>query len=391
MKISLRLAELLGEDPNRRGLLTEIENECGIERHTVATWINNSAKYISLDALGRVAEYLIKKHGVKRETLPAALLGRDPEHFWEALASCKKLHFYLGTRGSKDWDRSNYVMSSDSILQGQMLSNIAHRFHQSNNGGTVDNNEDKESIHPFIPDFRLLKGPHRNIKPDDTGENWDEVREKAMEFYHELSKTPTSALIALGSIKANPIVELMLANAFGAIPFVNQDNVAKPRNRDCPIMFRYRDDDPQPPACCGGVKLAAKTKAPLFGMYCETDNGEWDGYGWDLPSQDVGFLLYAYWPNNVHVEVACGGFSARATICLAKKLDNITADLGAPQYISQSLHVGLYLIQFTFDPKDKNFTKDRDDRDFNFRVIRLDKEVIRSRLERKAETQKSPD
>jgi hypothetical protein len=175
-------------------------------------------------------------------------------------------------------------------------------------------------------------------------------------------------------------VELMLAHAFAATPFVSQDHVARSKDRRCPILFRYRDDDPQPPACCGGVRLAARTPAPRFGMYFETEKGDWEDVGWDLPSQDIGYLFYTYRPNVAQVEVACGGFSARATMCLTQRLDDIAAELGDPQFISESVHVGLYLIKFTFDPNDEESTLNRDDRKFQYRVIRLDEKVLHRRL-----------
>jgi hypothetical protein len=45
--------------------------------------------------------------------------------------------------------------------------------------------------------------------------------------------------------------------------------------------------------------------------------------------------------------------------------------------------VGLYLIAFSFDPKDTNYTQDRDERECQFRVIPLDDKVLRRRLEHK--------
>ena len=58
----------------------------------------------------------------------------------------------------------------------------------------------------------------------------------------------------------------------------------------------------------------------LYGMYYETVTGKWTALPRTLPSGDVAFLFYAYRPSNVQVEVACGGFSARATRCLTRKL-----------------------------------------------------------------------
>jgi hypothetical protein len=438
MKISLRLAEQLGADANRHGVLAEIEKHSGVERHTVASWLNNTARYVSLDALGAVAGYLVKR-GADKNLLPGALLGRDPEYFWDALASCKNLHFCLGTRVSPQWPGSDYVMSSDAHLQGRMLTEISNRVYRAN-GAVLRESRQRNQLgsirhvaarrtprgqeeaaqqekgdgqrhgaaaeaagrqqglaHSLFPEFNLLAGPDRRLTAENAGEEWEQSKQAAVKLYDRFRAQPSSALIALASVKVNPIVEVMLAKAFSAEAFVSQDDVAKPGERNCPILFRYREKkderwerDPQPPSCCGGLRLAAKTPAPRYGIYYETKTGRWKACVWEPASDDVAFLFYAYRPSNVQVEVACGGFSARATRCLTRKLDEITEQLGKPQFISESLHVGLYLIAFSFDPKDKNYTRDRDERECEFRVIPLDDKVLRRRLEHKRAARKRP-
>jgi hypothetical protein len=419
MKISVRLAELLGDKANRRGVKAEIQKECGIERHTVVSWLGNKASYVSLRSLGRVADYLVKR-GVNRDILPGALLGRDPEYFWESLATCKRLHFSLGTRMSPQWAGSDYVMSSDALLQGQMLTEISNRVYRANSpaatesrrptGGVAEarhnqgddqpprafpgGSTERQAAHSLFPEFHLLAGPERTMTAQNVGENWGKSKAEAMKLYDEFGQEPSSALIALGSIKVNPLVEVILAKAFSAAPFASQDDVARPRDRKCPILFRYREEDdlfghdPQPPACCGGVQLAANTPAPMYGMYYETETGKWEGRPWELASNDVAFLFYAYRPSNVQVQVACGGFSARATKCLARKLEEITRELGKPQFISESLHLGLYLINFAFDSKDENYSRDYDERDCTVDVIPLDAKVLSARLAQKRTTRR---
>jgi len=402
MKISLRLAEQLGAAAERHGVLTEIEHICGVERHTVASWLNNTARYVNLDALGRVADYLVKRHGVDRGQLPGALLGRDPEYFWDALASCKKLQFCLGTRTTPQWTGSDYVMSCDALLQGRMLTEISNRVCRMDGATEAESPAHRaiaEStgnghrvVHSFFPEFHLVRGPNRRLTAEnaDDDDDWHKSKKDAIKLYDRFRAQPSSALIALASIKVNPIVEIMLAKTFSAEPFVTEDGVAKPKDRKCPILFRYREKkderweaDPQPPSCCGGVQLAAKTPAPRSGIYYQTRTGRWEAACWELASDDVAFFFYAYRPSKAQVEVACGGFSARATRKLTQNLEDVTAQMGKPQFESESLHVGLYLIAFTFDPSDTNYTPDRDDRECQFQVIPLDDKALGDRLKQK--------
>jgi hypothetical protein len=424
VRVSLRLSELLGAgDKPPRGLVSEIEEECQVDRHTVASWLNNTATYVSLDALGRVADYLVSR-GVDKELLPGALIGRVPEYFLDALASCRKFDFCLGTRRSAEWGSSDYVMSCDAQLQGRMLTEISNRVYRANGAaaaepethekpgspgrgdaaaGTQDAgggpehaaiadsmSSDQRPVHSLFPEFNLLRGPDRNLTARTSSDDWLKSQKEATTLYESFLEQPSSALIALGSIKVNPLVEVMLARAFDTNPFRTQDTVSKPRDRRCPILFRFRDKDeeslqrdPQPASCCGGLRLAARTPAPRPGIYYESGSGHWQACRWALPSDDVAFVFYAYRPSSVQVEVACGGYSARSTRCLTRKLEEITAHLGKPQFMSESLHVGLYLIAFTFDSKDKDFDPERDDREFGFRVIPLDDKVVCNRVTQK--------
>jgi hypothetical protein len=430
MKISLRLAELLGTDAKTRGVLSRIEDECKVDRHTITSWLNNTALYVSLDALGRVADYLVR-HGADKDLLPGALLGRDPEYFWEALASCRKFQFCLGTRTSPQWPGSDYVMSCDAQLQGRMLTEISNRVYRVNgeaatesagpeDGGAApparqatnpqvdgdvpehaaiadSRSSEQRLVHSLFPEFNLLRGPDRKVTAESASDVWTKSQQRAIKLYESFLAEPSSALIALGSIKVNPLVEVMLARTFATDPFRTQDMVAKPKDRNCPILFRYREKeedlwerDPQPASCCGGMQIAAKTPAPRAGIYYETETGRWEACGWAPASEDVAFLFYAYRTGNVQVEMACGGFSARATRCLTRKLAEITAQLGKPQFVSESLHVGLYLIAFSFNADDTNYTRHRDDREFDFHVIPLDEKVLLDRLQQKRTPPKRP-
>ena len=68
----------------------------------------------------------------------------------------------------------------------------------------------------------------------------------------ELDAALDRALVCLGSVKSNPVVELVLAELFHCEPFVSQDEVNDPRERNCPIFMRLRDNDPHPASCSVG-------------------------------------------------------------------------------------------------------------------------------------------
>lgn len=418
MKVSFRLAALV-KDPHRRGLIAEIESETGIERHTVAGMLANTVKYVSIDALAKISDYLIDFHQVDPASLPGALLGRDPERFWDLLVSCGQLDFCLGFRTHKDWFGAEYVMSTDSRLQGMLLSKLTRLELNSLAARPADASADEKvedkgadadaaeapaapqglktgKVRRHHPRFHLVPAPEREASASNPGAKWPQVVAKAESVYAALSGPPSApgpagesppagsgpgaALLAFGSVKVNPVVELVLHRAFGGKPFESLDAIAKASQRPCPLVFRYRKRDPKPPSFCGGMQVAADAPSSLPGLFYELDRGKWECSPCIDESSDAAFLFYAYYPNVARVEIACGGFSSRATRWLTDKLDEIIPALGEPGFVGRRIVVGMYVIEFTVDPEDPHHDEFTDDRPCEHRVIAIPPKVLARRL-----------
>ncbi|MDP6447632.1 MAG: helix-turn-helix transcriptional regulator [Pirellulaceae bacterium] len=374
MTVSFRLAQLLQPDLKKWGMLNEIASRSGVERHTIRALLDNTAKYVSFDTLTRLSDYLVEYRGFDAESLPAALFGRDPKLFWNMLAGCQQLEFCLGTRTSAEWPGSRYVMATDSRLQAVILSNLS-RFSAPRHspwpmGERAVAADEEQSVEPparvdragvaagqphRFPDFHLVHAPPRNIRPHQTSAEWKTAIERAQEVYDlPATQTASSGLVALGSVKSNPVVEIMLAAAFDADPFVNQDQVSRASQRKCPVMFRYRQSDPQPPSFIGGTALAAKQTAKQPGIYYRTSSGKWQCSP-NKPGHDTAFVFYAYRPRIGHVDVVLAGFSSLATGMLADRLDSIASSFREPQFecAERQLQIGMYIIGFQFDDPDQ--------------------------------------
>jgi hypothetical protein len=330
--------------------------------------LNNQAEYVSLRVLGRLCDYLVKHQGVEAHRLPGALFGSDPDKFWELLAGRQHLHFCLGTRSSPEWPGADYVMSTDSRLQGLMLS----RLTQGAAGRAL----------AVCPEFHLVSSPPRKA-PADPEKKWENARQSAGKLYAELHQKYGTGCIFFGSQKVNPMLELCFATTFFATPFSSQDGVARPRDRSCPLFFRYREEDPKPDSFFGGLQLAKGAPAKEPGLYYEVDDGSWEACVCDPASSDAAFFFYAFYPATAHLEVACGGFSSRATNCLTEHLEEVVSEVGKPQFTSKSLDVGMYVIRFTFDTSDQSAARSGDQRPFTRQVIGLSTKVIQRRLNRR--------
>ena len=81
MRYAFRLAELLGHTPDRKkrpGTIKAIVEYTGLDRHQVAALLKNEAKYIPLEALSRLCDYLIEHGHARADELPGALFAVTP-------------------------------------------------------------------------------------------------------------------------------------------------------------------------------------------------------------------------------------------------------------------------------------------------------------------------
>jgi hypothetical protein len=338
MQFILRLGKLLGVDKELpRGLIQELSGETDLRRHCVSSLVRGDVKYVSLDALGRICEAVAKRKSIDPRTLAAELFAFLPDDLWKVLAECEVLQCCLGKRRVLYWPGKDYVMASDSYLQGQILSQISDPSLRHVAAGAAS--------HHFQPP-NLLQSPgdreHRSqvqLSPD--------VIEVARQLRVSCRERIGTGLLAVGSIKVNSLVELLFAEWFGAEPGVSQDEFQDPAQRSVPLFFCYREDDVQPLSCCGGTHLTKGGPRNEPGIYFESEDGEWKHCACDNEYRDAAFLIYTYRPHTKHVELACGGFSGEATAALAAYLKPIAAGIER-QYVTPDLQIGMYVVELKF-------------------------------------------
>lgn len=344
MQYSFRLAELLGHipDPRKRpGTIKAIVEYTGLDRHQVAALLKNEVKYIPLKALSRLCDYLIENGHATAEELPGALFSVEPENFWELLARRKRLEMCVGVRRDVD-EKSDvsFVVAADSVLLGELLNGVTTL------GGTakLTKAEHGSSASVDIPRPEQLK---QSLVWSPGQASNDEVIKRAESVYTEFSESKgDKAFIGIGSTKSNPTVEIILANAFNCNPFETQDKVASPGDRALPFFLRYRDRDPHPDSCVGGLKLSASSNETTPGIYFEDATGDWKQYTADKPNEEVGFVFFVHRESQGRLEMVLGGFSGRATRLLARSLSMRAEDFWPPQYQHQGIQIGAFIVQF---------------------------------------------
>jgi hypothetical protein len=206
--------------------------------------------------------------------------------------------------------------------------------------------------------------------------------ERARQVYDDFGKSrQEKALVCLGSMKSNPVAELVMAAAFECEPFQSQDGVPRAAERSCPLFLRYRDRDPHPDSCWGGTRLAADMETSVPGIYYEQADGTWAHCGSDESGEDVAFVFYVNCEPQGWMEMVVGGFSGRATRLLAKTLSTRAEHFWPPTFSAFGKQFGAYIVKYSL-PREADHRQDllRTDVHVDPTIIPLDAAVFQRRL-----------
>ncbi|QDT07699.1 hypothetical protein K227x_61270 [Rubripirellula lacrimiformis] len=381
MRYAFRLAELLGHTPDRRkrpGTIKSIVEHTGLDRHQVASLLKNEAKYIPLDALSRICDYLIDHGYAPADQLPGALFAVNAENFWELLARRGEIEIVLGVRENSDTSSPDNatVVASDAVLFGELLNGVSTLGGAAKHHGTTDGEENSVQSVP-MPDRlqQTLVWSPGQVSLEDARTRATEVFEGFVEAQGD------RGMVCIGSVKSNPVVELLFADAFGCTPFVTEDDVDDVSARSCPFFLRYRDTDPKPGGASAGLRLSKNEDAPEPGFYYEKDDGTWAYAGGK--DKDTALVFYLFREALGRLDMVLSGFSGRATRLLAKTLAIRGEEFWPPVYEEAGLQIGAYLVQY-----DNTDTKpSREDLLFNAggaaTIMPLSRDAIAKRMARR--------
>lgn len=385
MRYAFRLAELLGHTPDRRkrpGTIKAIVEHTGLDRHQVAALLKNEAKYIPLEALSKLCDYLIDHGHATADQLPGALFAIQPESFWELLARRRSVEICVGVRQGEgaDTPENAWVVASDSVLVGELLSGVTTvggiAKHRQRRPGQTDGTMDDAPPQPERLQQTLTWSPGQVSVAD--------AQARAREVFEQFSEDQgDKALVCVGSVKSNPVVEMVFAEAFGCEPFTSEDHVERAADRSCPFFLRYRDHDPQPGAVSAGMQLSKNDKTKDPGFYYEQDDGTWTWAGGGK-GNDTALVFYIFREPLGRLEMVLSGFSGRATRLLAKTLASRSEEFWPPVHHEAALSVGAFIVQYETDAEG-NSGSDLLQTDVSAaaKIFPISGEAIRRRMERR--------
>lgn len=410
MRLSFRLAELHNytPDPKKRpGVIKNICDHTGLDRHQVAALLRNEVKHIPLDALSRLCDYLVAKGLATADKLPGALFAVEAEHFWELLARRRRLELCVGVRRGDvgSWKEHAWVVAADSVLMGELLNGVstlggapgpragsavgAEGATGDASAATVAATSDAGTtgaVPPLATAVRLETLRPGQLKQSlvwSPGGPQADSSARALHVYEKFADSDgDKALVCLGTTKSNPLAELIVSSAFNLTPFESQDEIAEPGQRGCPFYVRYRAGDPHPKSTWGGLRLSRRAATDDPGIYFEKPDGTWDCFKCDDKSNDAAYVFYTYRESQGWLEMAMGGFSGRATRLLARTLMTRAEEFWPPENVGGGLRIGAFLVRYEFPPGEEQ-TQDPLQTDLvaHTEITRIDREVLLRRLE----------
>lgn len=363
MRVTFRLAQLLencGE--KKRGLIKRIAADTKLQRHQVSALLKNRVKHLPLESLGAICQYLMERHQISRTQLPAILFALEPEEFWELLGGRQFVEICFGIRPHEV--QPAMIVAADSYLHGVLLKQLFEAKPQFR--GPKEGYSLKQRLVSAFGDY---------VSDDD-------AIEEAKSVYADFeAHAGDRAIVCLGSIKSNPVIEIPISRTFGATAFQPQDDVSKPSQRSCPFFMRYRDHDPQAPSCYAGTVLAKSRNSAVAGIHYELPSGKWTVCKWSS-TEDAALVMYVHRPTIEVVELAMGGFSSRSTHSLAEALPQIASKLWPPVIDGSELKIGVFIVRFRYEQPDGpgDIAALRTAVPINVKVIPLAEEVIERHL-----------
>ncbi|MFV0443947.1 MAG: helix-turn-helix domain-containing protein [Planctomycetaceae bacterium] len=433
MRVRFRLKQLLArQGKSDHGIITQIENSTGIERHKVSRLINGKEDKLSLEHLGQLCRFLIQDCHVDPRELPGALFELEPSKFLALLQNTPTLHACFGVRLRKEAKPFPWAAGADSVLHGKMLELLLRSEAQSRDirlqrgdvTPSLSSGDDGLQLHSQIRQYRQeMVHAVSLLALEDPSQRENELEllrndaERVDAILHSPGGGPVEprhrrpvrqVALILGSVKSNPVCELSTARGFNAVAWgthgrsrsrqasgdeSNRPLVASPQERAVPFFIRYRDGqnsqyrDPQVPSCYAGTQLCTEKvkcghNSADAGIYFETDSGKWD---W-IPCSETTDAAIIYWDHDKqlgNVEVVMGGFSSLATLLLGMNVEHIVDHLFPASYETEDRAVGAFVVQFDLtgmkpDVQNQTLPQTRSAPT----VIRLAPAVLQRRLER---------
>ena len=291
MHIRFTLKDLL--DAHRlgsHGILGELADAAGLHRHTVARIHGNRTRTVSIDVLEQLCDVLIAK-GIPGDELPAGLFGRSA--LWDHVTHfAKAVTVYVAERTTEESAHSpaSHTLSSDDVEVSTALFTHLSRVRAP-------------------AELRTCKVPF-HVQNESHTRAGEDIEEAHRVFRTIEQSSDSQAHVIIGSQRSNLLLEVFLADLYGAIPFDSRSPVRTPFY----LLFEEKSGL-MLESCCAGVKVpgqtasSPKTNDKAAGIWYYAPEG-WCHVPAD---RHPGMVVVRQHAHSGRVEIAIFGYSGRGT------------------------------------------------------------------------------
>lgn len=354
-KIVFALAELFNIE--NHGDINHLARKVRIHRDTLKRYVENTCVFVRMDHLTRLCDFAVKNSNIDPSMLPAALFKYLPSEIWPLLTERDSIEISMGMRMGESF-KDPLVALADALLKDSVSDGMNARTKKSPAGRE-----------------------HYILAPDRKGYIAPETLKQVAEIYAAFQRNKANrALVCLGSMKSNPLIEHLLAGylRYGE-RFVSEDHVDLPKQRSSPVYFLYRRHDPHPDSAWGGRRLSQEMPGDGPGIYYEDAHGDWIHCPCN-DDEDAALVFYRLCQGTGELEMILGGFSSYASRALARLLDEDDLHrIWEPVYSHRGVDLGIYVVRFEKADSDTSraphFVSPK-----SYEVIGLDKQTIARRF-----------
>ncbi|MDI9434308.1 MAG: helix-turn-helix transcriptional regulator [Planctomycetota bacterium] len=362
MKVEFRLKELLGRyGQDYHGVIGDLANWAGVNRHTIARLYNDRATSVSFVLLSRLCSWMAEK-GIPADELPGGLFGAGRAPLWNTMArQGGEVTIYLGeyqpiSAGEVTW---RWISRRDSTVASELVQQLS----SGTEGGTPA---------PRL-NFRYL--PFRYSPADhvvDAG-LLNEDMNRTREVFRQTQQNPEpGTAIIIGSQRVNYLLEFFVADLFGCKPFTPS---AGPPS--VPFFSVYRQSDQNTPSCFGGTRNPFQQKdSTTAGLHYLNDRGNWVVCPWAREEQDAGVVIAVNDHRRKSITLALFGFSGRATEAIGRQLVGKEDLFWPPTLKRKNREVGVFICRLTYTPSESEYDSRGDVQMQTCEVTRLEEKTL---------------
>lgn len=327
MQLEIKLREILADNNlDTHGIIQRISRGTGLRRSIISRLYHNTARNPSLDALGRICDWLNANN--VHASLPQVLLGQVSSKLSRALTN-SGVRVYLGeyeqqgAEGTFEW-----ISPWDAAIHAELIRWL-----------TEPDSDGKPK-----PPVSLQLVPYQISsvagQVDSTQLQTDLNRSQEMFAARHIGGR---SCIMVASQRGNLLTEHLVSSIFGCQPF--QEPVGQAR---VPFFLSYHQRDRAVPSCFGGPgPRPGSSRRMKPGLHYVNERGRWTHCPWVSMERDAGIVVVSREEGvDGRVDMAVFGFSGSGTAALGKYLVTEPDKFWPPYIRAGDRHVGVFICSF---------------------------------------------